>query len=91
MSGSTPPEAHHLAGFPVIRLMARSWWIFVLRGAFSILFGILAFLAPGLGLVLILAFLAGWMIVDGVRRTVESVLADPTLWVLLSDEGPFSR
>lgn len=32
-----------------------------------------------------------WMVVDGVRRTVESVLADPKLWVLLSDEGPFSR
>ena len=72
MSGSTPPDTHHLAGFPLIRLVARSWWIFVLRGAFSIVFGILAFLAPGLGLVLILAFLAGWMIVDGVGSLLQA-------------------
>jgi uncharacterized membrane protein HdeD (DUF308 family) len=73
MSGSASPDAHHLAGFPAIRLMARSWWIFVLRGVASILFGLIAFLLPGLGLVLILAFLAAWMIIDGVGSLWQAI------------------
>ncbi|MBX6747081.1 MAG: hypothetical protein IRY87_34040, partial [Acetobacteraceae bacterium] len=31
----------------VVRMMARGWWVFVLRGVVAILFGILAFLLPG--------------------------------------------
>lgn len=79
MSDSPAAAPHSLAGFPAIRLMARSWWIFVLRGAVSILFGLVAFLAPGIGLVLILAFLAAWMIVDGVGSLLQAVRhgADP--------------
>ena len=73
MSDQPNPNALGLAGFPFIRLMARSWWIFVLRGAVSILFGLIAFLAPGLGLVLILTFLAAWMIVDGVGSLLQAV------------------
>ncbi|MBX9698524.1 MAG: HdeD family acid-resistance protein [Acetobacteraceae bacterium] len=75
---TTPsPPAHHLAGFPLVRLMARGWWVFVLRGVAAILFGILAFLFPGLGLVFILAFLAAWMVVDGVGSIYQAVNHGP--------------
>ena len=78
MSGqATPPvpegtPAHSLAGFPLVRVMAGSWWVFMLRGVAAILFGLLAFIFPGLGLVFILAFLAGWMVIDGVGSIYQA-------------------
>jgi uncharacterized membrane protein HdeD (DUF308 family) len=73
------PEHHSLAGFPFLRVMARGWWVFALRGVASILFGLMAFIFPGLGLVLILTFLAAWMIVDGVASLYQAIThgADP--------------
>jgi len=62
-----------LAGFPLVRLMARHWWVFVLRGVAAILFGLLALLTPGLGLVFILTFLAAWMLVDGIGSIYQAV------------------
>lgn len=63
----------HPVGFPLIRRMARSWWVFVLRGAVSILFGLVAFLIPGLGLSVLLTFLAAWMLLDGVGSIYQAV------------------
>jgi uncharacterized membrane protein HdeD (DUF308 family) len=84
MSGTAPspspaeaPGHHSLAGFPAVRLMARSWWVFVLRGVAAILFGLLAFVFPGLGLVFILAFLAGWMVIDGVGSIYQATRSHP--------------
>lgn len=80
MSGDSPPAAAPpvgLAGFPLVRLVARGWWVFVLRGVAAILFGILAFLAPGLGLVFILAFLAAWMLVDGIGSLYQALSGGP--------------
>jgi uncharacterized membrane protein HdeD (DUF308 family) len=61
-----------LGRFPVVRMLARGWWVFVLRGAVSILFGILAFLAPGAGLAVMLGFLAAWMAVEGVATLYQA-------------------
>jgi uncharacterized membrane protein HdeD (DUF308 family) len=80
MSGTTttttspaPPTGR----FPLARMMARGWWVFVLRGVVSILFGLLAFLAPGAGLAVILGFLAAWMAVDGVATLYQAVKGPP--------------
>jgi len=83
MSGDSPPAAVPpgapvgLAGFPLVRLVARGWWVFVLRGVAAILFGILAFVAPGLGLIFILAFLAAWMLVDGIGSLYQALRGGP--------------
>lgn len=61
----------------ILRGMAQHWWAFVLRGVVAILFGILAFLYPGLGLVTLLAFLAAWFAVDGAA----------TIWVAIAGRG----
>lgn len=72
---SLPPS---LTGrFPLVRLMARGWWVFVLRGAVAILFGLVAFLAPGLGLAFILGMLAAWMAIDGVSTLYQAVKGPP--------------
>lgn len=63
--------------FPLVRLMARGWWMFILRGVFAILFGIIAFLLPGLGLAVILGCLAAWMALDGVGTLYQAVKGPP--------------
>jgi uncharacterized membrane protein HdeD (DUF308 family) len=73
--GQTTTEAH--PRFPAIRALARSWWLFVLRGIVGILFGVLVWLMPGAGLAFILAFLAAWLFVDGVASIVQAVRGGP--------------
>lgn len=46
--------------------LSRWWWVFVLRGVAAILFGVLAFLAPGWGIAILIALFAAWAIIDGI-------------------------
>jgi uncharacterized membrane protein HdeD (DUF308 family) len=63
--------------FAAIRSLARSWWLFVLRGVLGILFGIAVWLLPGAGLAFILAFLAAWLFVDGAVSIAQAVRGGP--------------
>jgi uncharacterized membrane protein HdeD (DUF308 family) len=45
----------------------------MLRGVAAIIFGILVFLFPGLGLAFILAFLGAWMALDGIGSIYQAV------------------
>jgi uncharacterized membrane protein HdeD (DUF308 family) len=63
--------------FPLVRRMAAGWWVFVLRGVVSILFGLLVTAMPGLGLAFILGVLAAWMAVDGVSTLYQAVKGPP--------------
>jgi uncharacterized membrane protein HdeD (DUF308 family) len=74
---ATDPAAARHARFPAIRALARSWWLFVLRGLVGILFGVAIWLMPGAGLALILGFLAAWLFVDGVAAVVQAVRGGP--------------
>ena len=60
-------------GAQLVRQMAGSWWVFMLRGVAAIIFGVLVFLFPGLGLVFILAFLGAWMLFDGMGSIYQAV------------------
>jgi uncharacterized membrane protein HdeD (DUF308 family) len=53
--------------------LARWWWTFILRGVVAILFGVLAFLAPGIGIAFLVALFAAWAVVDGVSGIVAGV------------------
>lgn len=76
---SDAPMTHpSLAGrFLAVRMMAQGWWVFMLRGLVSILFGVLAFLLPGFGLAVILGFLAAWMLLDGIGTLYQAVKGPP--------------
>jgi uncharacterized membrane protein HdeD (DUF308 family) len=76
MRGTTVPATQD-GRFPAIRALARSWWLFLLRGMIGIVFGVLIFAFPGAGLVVILALLAAWMLVDGVASLVQAVRDTP--------------
>jgi uncharacterized membrane protein HdeD (DUF308 family) len=53
--------------------LARWWWTYVVRGAIAILFGILAFVAPAFGLVVLVALFAAWAIIDGVGSLIAGI------------------
>lgn len=63
--------------FAVARMLARGWWLFLLRGAAGILFGIAALLAPGLGLALVVGFLAAFLLVEGVATLAQAARGTP--------------
>jgi uncharacterized membrane protein HdeD (DUF308 family) len=46
--------------------LARWWWTFILRGVLAIVFGIVAFLVPQLGIAVLIGLFAAWALVDGV-------------------------
>ena len=79
MSGNAappPPKSMPLTGrmgIQLVRQTAGSWWVFMLRGVAAIIFGLLIFLFPGLGLVFILAFLGAWMLLDGLGSIYQAV------------------
>jgi uncharacterized membrane protein HdeD (DUF308 family) len=60
-------------GMQLVKQTAGSWWVFMLRGVAAIIFGLLIFLFPGLGLVFILAFLGAWMLFDGMGSIFQAV------------------
>jgi uncharacterized membrane protein HdeD (DUF308 family) len=46
-------------------LCNRTWWVFLIGGIASVIFGILAFVNPGVALVVLSMFFAAWVLVDG--------------------------
>jgi uncharacterized membrane protein HdeD (DUF308 family) len=53
-------------------VIARSWWTFVLRGIFAILFGVLAFLMPGVAWLTMVFVFGFYAIADGVVNLVAA-------------------
>ncbi len=57
----------------VLAHLVRNWWVFVLRGVVAVLFGLLAFLRPGITLEVLVLLVAFWALFDGVLALVGSV------------------
>ncbi|WCS23275.1 HdeD family acid-resistance protein [Methylobacterium sp. NMS14P] len=55
--------------------LARNWWLVALRGVVAILFGAIAFIAPGAFVLSLVLFFAAYMLVDGVVAVVGAVRA----------------
>ena len=56
-------EADIAAG--VAQLCTRSWWVFLIGGIASVIFGILAFTNPGIALWVLAMFFAAFILIDG--------------------------
>jgi uncharacterized membrane protein HdeD (DUF308 family) len=52
--------------FPLLAAYANNWWVLLLRGILTVLFGILAFAVPGLTLVTLVLLYGAYALVDGV-------------------------
>jgi uncharacterized membrane protein HdeD (DUF308 family) len=46
--------------------LAKYWWIFLLRGLFSIIFGVLAFVMPGLTIATLVIVWGAYALIDGI-------------------------
>jgi uncharacterized membrane protein HdeD (DUF308 family) len=58
-------QSHSSPGPPLARALAKNWWLLLLRGIASVVFGALAFVWPGLTLVALILLWGAYAIVDG--------------------------
>ena len=56
-------------------LLARNWWVFVLRGVCGVIFGILALVFPGVTLTVLIIFFGAYAFVDGILSIVAGFRA----------------
>ena len=56
-------------------LLARNWWVVLLRGVAAILFGLIAIFLPGVTLASLVLVFAAYMLVDGVLAILSAVKA----------------
>src|SRR5215212_9743894 len=77
------------AGGPVLPVLARNWWVLALRGLAAIVFGVLAFVWPGITLWVLVLLFGAYMLVDGIFAIVAAVRAagQEARWWLLLIEG----
>jgi uncharacterized membrane protein HdeD (DUF308 family) len=56
-------------------VLARNWWALVLRGVLAIVFGVLAFVNPGLTLSTLILLFGAYSLVDGVFAIIAGLRA----------------
>ena len=70
----------------MFNLMTQNWWAIALRGLVAILFGIAAFMWPGITLWMLVALFGAYALVDGIFAIIESFRRDVVRerwWALL--------
>ena len=72
---------------PMLHALAKCWWLLLLRGIFAILFGVLAFIWPGLTLVTLVLLYGAFALVDGVTSLIAAFTGSakpvPTWWLVV--------
>jgi len=58
----------------MMHTLARYWWLFLLRGIAAIIFGVLAFIWPGITLVTLILFWGAFVMVDGVLALAHAIM-----------------
>ncbi|HLY13131.1 MAG TPA: HdeD family acid-resistance protein [Candidatus Limnocylindrales bacterium] len=61
----------------MLSVLARNWWLVEIRGVAAIAFGVLAFVWPGLTLLVLVTLFAAYMLIDGVALLVSLRRAEP--------------
>lgn len=89
MSTMQTPSAPHgslAPGASLLHALARNWWLEVLRGVAAIIFGILAFVWPGITLFTLVLFYGAFVLVDGVLAIAAAIMggnAAPRWWLAI--------
>ncbi len=65
-------------------LCKRTWWVFLLSGIAGVIFGVLAFINPGVALTVLALWFSAWLLVDGVVNVVGAIgHRDKDGWVFI--------
>lgn len=71
---------------PILDDLARNWWVILLRGILSLIFGVLTFVWPGITLAVLVALYGAFALVDGVLAIVAAIRGGspaPRWWLAL--------
>jgi uncharacterized membrane protein HdeD (DUF308 family) len=72
---------------PMLHALTKCWWLLLLRGIAGIIFGILAFVWPGLTLLTLVILYGAFALVDGVLTLVAAFTGSakpvPTWWLVV--------
>src|SRR5213082_1308003 len=60
----------------MLHALARNWWLLLLRGIAAVVFGILAFIMPGLTLLTLIVLYGVYALFDGVVAIAAAIWAD---------------
>src|SRR2546428_2769420 len=66
--------------------LAKNWWALALRGVAAMIFGVLAFVLPGVTLAVLVLLFGGYALVEGVLNVIAAVRGrgdDQPWWALL--------
>jgi uncharacterized membrane protein HdeD (DUF308 family) len=66
--------------------LSRNWWLLVLRGVMAILFGLAAFLMPGIAWLSLILLFGVYAVMDGVFAMLSGLISSkysPRWWVFL--------
>jgi uncharacterized membrane protein HdeD (DUF308 family) len=61
----------------VLALLAKNWWVVAVRGIAAIVFGIAAFIWPGVTVIALVYLFGAYALVDGVFAIISAVRGDP--------------
>jgi len=56
------------------QLLARNWWLFLLRGIAALIFGVLSLIWPGISLVTLILFFGAYALVDGAFALAAAIV-----------------
>lgn len=77
----------NLSGRPILHVLARGWWVLLLRGIAAIVFGVLAFAWPGLTLVTLVLLYGAFALVDGIISLIAAFTGGakpvPAWWLIV--------
>jgi uncharacterized membrane protein HdeD (DUF308 family) len=72
---------------PMLHALAKNWWLVLLRGIAAIVFGVLAFVWPGLTLLTLVLFYGAYALIDGAIALIAAFTGAakpvPTWWLVV--------
>lgn len=90
MASTTTDSASGVRSSSGGETLVQNWWLFLLRGIFAIIFGLIALIFPGPTMLSLVLLFSAYMLVDGIAGIISAVRAirrKEDRWGLLIFEG----